>query len=200
MQDAFIALHRNWRRLREPGAAPAWLRRAVVSGSRGSLRRRATARRHLKVVEPSLAGGPDDDAVLADEHRAVAVALRALPDRQRACLALRYYDDLHRGRDRGDARHLRRLGEDPRPPRHGRAHGGPGGPPMTVPPDDDREHALRNALGAIADAPGEPDAAAAGAASARRPWTARAAAVASACCSVSPAWQWPARPPSSPSS
>ena len=47
----------------------------------------------MKVVEPALTGGPDDDAVLAHEHRAVAVALRVLPDRQRACLVLRFYDD-----------------------------------------------------------------------------------------------------------
>ena len=94
VQDAFVALHRNWHRLREPAAAPAWLRQAVVNGSRGRLRKRATARKHLKVVEPSLAGGPDEGAVLADEHAAVARALRALPGRQRACLALRFYDDL----------------------------------------------------------------------------------------------------------
>ncbi len=94
VQEAFIALHRNWHRLRDPGAAASWLRAAVVNGSRGRLRRRATARRHLRSVEPSLAQGPDDRAVLSDEHRAVAVALRTLPERQRACLALRFYDDL----------------------------------------------------------------------------------------------------------
>src|SRR5262245_49253451 len=52
VQDAFVSLHRNWGNLRNPGAAPAWLRAAVVSGSRGRLRRRATARKHLRVVDP----------------------------------------------------------------------------------------------------------------------------------------------------
>jgi RNA polymerase sigma-70 factor (sigma-E family) len=94
VQDAFVDLHRSWARLRAPEAAPAWLRTAVVNGSRGRLRRRATARRHLRSVEPFLGDGPDDRAVLSDEHRAVATALRALPARQRACLALRFYDDL----------------------------------------------------------------------------------------------------------
>ena len=94
VQDAFVSLHRNWHRMRDQGGAAAWLRLAVVNGSRGRLRKRATARKHLKVVEPSLAAGPDEGAVLADEHAAVALALRALPDRQRACLALRFYDDL----------------------------------------------------------------------------------------------------------
>ncbi len=94
VQDAFVDLHRHWGQLRSPGAAPAWLRTAVVNGSRGRLRRRATARRHLRSTEPSVAVGPDERAVLSDEHRAVATALRGLPPRQRACLALRYYDDL----------------------------------------------------------------------------------------------------------
>jgi RNA polymerase sigma-70 factor (sigma-E family) len=94
VQDAFVGLHRNWHRLREPAAAPAWLRTAVVNGSRGRLRRRATARRHLRVADPTTGGGPDEWAVLADEHQAVVEALRRLPDRQRACIALRYYDDL----------------------------------------------------------------------------------------------------------
>jgi RNA polymerase sigma-70 factor (sigma-E family) len=94
VQDAFVDLHRQWGSLRDPGAAPAWLRAAVVNRSRGRLRRRATARRHLRAVEPPLGFGPDERAVLSDEHRAVEAALRALPDRQRACLALRFYDDL----------------------------------------------------------------------------------------------------------
>jgi RNA polymerase sigma-70 factor (sigma-E family) len=94
VQDAFVALYRSWNRLRERDAAPVWLRQAVVNGSRGSLRKRATARKHVKVVEPSLAAGPDEQAVVVGEHAAVAAALRALPDRQRACLALRFYDDL----------------------------------------------------------------------------------------------------------
>jgi RNA polymerase sigma-70 factor (sigma-E family) len=94
VQEAFIALHRNWPKLRDTGAASAWLRAAVVNGSRGRLRRRATARRHLRVVEPGVAAAADEGLVLADEHRAVAAALRQLPDRQRACLALRFYDGL----------------------------------------------------------------------------------------------------------
>jgi RNA polymerase sigma-70 factor (sigma-E family) len=94
VQDAFVALHRNWSKLREPDAAASWLRAAVVNGSRGKLRRRDTARRHLRAVEPDLTGGADEGAVLADEHQAVGAALRQLPERQRACLVLRFYGDL----------------------------------------------------------------------------------------------------------
>lgn len=91
VQDAFVALYRRWHEVDNP---PAYLRTAVVNGARGRLRRRAVARRHLRVADPVRQGGPDDGAVLSDEHRAVAAALSRLPDRQRACIALRYYDDL----------------------------------------------------------------------------------------------------------
>lgn len=94
VQDAFVALHRNWARLRDEGAAPAWLRTAVVNGARGRLRRRATARHHLRVAEPGVAATVEERSQLADEHRAVAAALRGLPERQRACLVLRFYGDL----------------------------------------------------------------------------------------------------------
>jgi RNA polymerase sigma-70 factor (sigma-E family) len=94
VQDAFVSLHLHWGRLRDPAAAPAWLRTAVVNGGRGRLRRRSVARRHLRVVEPPLETPPDERAVLSDEHRAVTAALRRLPERQRACLALRFYGEL----------------------------------------------------------------------------------------------------------
>src|SRR6186997_2701485 len=84
VQDAFVALHRHWGRLRDESAAPAWLRTAVVNGARGRLRQRATARRHLRAAEPAATGGAHEGLDLADEYRAVAVALRALPERQRA--------------------------------------------------------------------------------------------------------------------
>lgn len=94
VQDAFVALHRHWDRLRDEAAATAWLRVAVVNGARGRLRRRATARRHLRVAEPAAGGGADEGVLLAEEHRAVAAALRSLPERQRACLALRHHCGL----------------------------------------------------------------------------------------------------------
>lgn len=94
VQDAFVALHRDWARLRDAQAAPAWLRTAVVNAARGRLRRRATARRYLRVAEPAHTAGPHERLELADEHRAVAEAMRRLPERQRACLALRFYADL----------------------------------------------------------------------------------------------------------
>lgn len=91
VQDAFADL---LRRRRSVAAPAAWLRTAVVNRARGRLRRRATARRHLRVAEPDHAPPADADLGGDDDRRAVAAALRALPARQRACLALRFYDGL----------------------------------------------------------------------------------------------------------
>jgi RNA polymerase sigma-70 factor (sigma-E family) len=94
VQDAFVALHRNWDRLRAPASAPSWLQAAVVNGARGRLRRRATARRHLRVADRIEIAGPDETPAGGDAQARVAAALRQLPERQRACIALRFYGDL----------------------------------------------------------------------------------------------------------
>ena len=79
VQDAFVAIHR--RRLRDPDKALAYLRRAVVDGSRSVLRRRVVAE-HLPQPPPGL------------EMSAVAAALATLPGRQCEAVILRYYADL----------------------------------------------------------------------------------------------------------
>ncbi len=45
VQDAFVALHAHWWRLRDKDAAPAWLQTAVLNAARSQLRRRDVARR-----------------------------------------------------------------------------------------------------------------------------------------------------------
>jgi RNA polymerase sigma-70 factor (sigma-E family) len=91
VQDAFVSLHRRWPKVDEP---LAYLRAAVSNGARGRLRKRATARRHLRVAEPAHVTEPDALAQLGEEHRAVAAALVVLPTRQRECVALRFYGGL----------------------------------------------------------------------------------------------------------
>ena len=93
VQDAFVAMHRSWRRLRDPDKGLAYLRQTVVNRSRSRLR-------HLKVVErkaPALmpdADSADTLALRAVDRASVMDALRALPQRQREVLVLRYYADL----------------------------------------------------------------------------------------------------------
>jgi RNA polymerase sigma-70 factor (sigma-E family) len=98
VQDAYVAMHGSWRRLRDPDKAAAYLRQAVVNRSRSRLR-------HLKVVDrktpppPPIGATPqtesaDVGALRAVERQHVMAALRQLPRRQREVLVLRYYSDL----------------------------------------------------------------------------------------------------------
>jgi RNA polymerase sigma-70 factor (sigma-E family) len=93
VQDAFVAMHGSWRRLRDPDKALAYLRQAVVNRSRSRLR-------HLKVVDRK-APAPMPDAASAEygalaslDRAEVLACLRGLPQRQREVLVLRYYADL----------------------------------------------------------------------------------------------------------
>jgi len=98
VQDAFVAMHRAWRRLRDPERALPYLRRAVVNGSRSALRHRAVVDRHATGPgQPSGAGVTDsaeEAALRASGHAEVLAALGRLPRRQREALVLRYYAEL----------------------------------------------------------------------------------------------------------
>ena len=92
VQDAFVALHGRWGRLRDPDKALAYLRQSVVNRSRSVLRHRAVVDRY---VGRGTGLGPDvgaaDEEVLAHARRG---AVLQLPQRQREVVALRYYLDL----------------------------------------------------------------------------------------------------------
>jgi len=92
VQDAFVAVHGRWGRLRDPDKALAYLRQAVVNRSRSALRHRAVVARHA--AREGLRTEVEDESGAADRRAAVLDALRTLPDRQREVLALRYYLDL----------------------------------------------------------------------------------------------------------
>ena len=95
VQEAFVAVHGRWSRLREPDLALAYLRQAVVNRSRSALRHRAVVQRHAdRRTAPLVEAGADQAALVGDRRAAVLDALRELPQRQREVLALRYYLDL----------------------------------------------------------------------------------------------------------
>lgn len=84
-QQAFAKLYVAWPRIREETRL-AYARRAVVNECLSHLRRHRpetpVAEHHETAAEPE-SGGPD-----------LGAALAALPDRQRAIVALRFLDDL----------------------------------------------------------------------------------------------------------
>jgi RNA polymerase sigma-70 factor (sigma-E family) len=93
VQDAFVALHRRWRKLRDPHAAVAYLRTSVVHNTRSVQRRRAVAARHPD-DRPLDVPSAEHGAMRSVAGDAVVEALRGLPARQREALVLRYYADL----------------------------------------------------------------------------------------------------------
>jgi RNA polymerase sigma-70 factor (sigma-E family) len=95
VQDAFVAVHARWSKLRDPDSALAYLRQAVVNRSRSTLRHRAVVlRQAAREAPPPVAPGADEPSLALARREAVLRALRALPIRQREVLALRYFLDL----------------------------------------------------------------------------------------------------------
>ncbi len=93
VQDAFIAMHRAWWRLRDTTSALPYLRRAVINKSRSVLRHRAGADRCPPTPPPELPSA-EDSALAAVQRSSVLAALTVLPVRQREVVVLRYYADL----------------------------------------------------------------------------------------------------------
>jgi RNA polymerase sigma-70 factor (sigma-E family) len=93
VQDAFVAMHGRWGRLRDPDKAVAYLRQSVLNRSRSALRHRAVRDRH-QPAPPSYVPSAEQHALLSGEQDAIVAALRTLPQRQREAIVLRYYADL----------------------------------------------------------------------------------------------------------
>jgi RNA polymerase sigma-70 factor (sigma-E family) len=87
VQDAFVRVAPKLSRLHGPEVGP-YLRRVVLNVWRSRLRRLRLERRQgdVRLREPVSSGLEDRDEIWQ--------ALRRLPDRQRACVVLRYYEDL----------------------------------------------------------------------------------------------------------
>jgi RNA polymerase sigma-70 factor (sigma-E family) len=93
VQEAFIRLARSARRIEDPARAPAYLRSIVLNLARDHNRRGLVSLRHHSPIV-DVAAGVDDELAVREDQRQVLDALRDLPARQRACLVLRYYDEL----------------------------------------------------------------------------------------------------------
>jgi hypothetical protein len=93
VQDAFIAMHANWRRLNKRASAAWYLRQCVMNRSRSVLRHRRVAERRAPQPLPDMPSA-EEAAFERMERSAVIAALLRLAPRQREALVLRYYADL----------------------------------------------------------------------------------------------------------
>jgi len=93
VQDAFVAMHANWRRLKDNGKALSYLRQCVVNKSRSVLRHRMVVDRNALQSLPDMPSA-EQGAMALLERSAVVAALHGLPERQREALVLRYYAEF----------------------------------------------------------------------------------------------------------
>ena len=93
VQDAFEAMHTAQRRLRDSEKALSYLRQAVVNKSRSVLRHRTVVDKNAPKPAPDEPSA-EHAAMALIERTAVVAALRALPERQREAIVLRYYADF----------------------------------------------------------------------------------------------------------
>ena len=93
VQDAFVAMHGRWHRLRDPDKALAYLRRCVVNRAHSLLRHRAVVEKHQPGRPPDEPAA-DVDVLAREQADEVLRALTGLPARQREVLVLRHYLDL----------------------------------------------------------------------------------------------------------
>lgn len=93
VQEAFIRLARSAQRIRDEERAAAYLRSIVINLARDHNRRGLVSFRHRPPAAPDVPSA-EEHAADSEERREVVAALRALPKRQRDCVALRYYLEL----------------------------------------------------------------------------------------------------------
>lgn len=95
VQEGFIRLHRSAGSIRDMGRASAFLRSIVINLARDHNRRGLMSLRHRGTAQRTrIAPEPGDQAVADEESSVVLAALRSLPERQRACLVLHYFQQL----------------------------------------------------------------------------------------------------------
>jgi RNA polymerase sigma-70 factor (ECF subfamily) len=90
VQDAFALAIRRRAALRQEASLESWVWRIVITKSLDVTRRRA--RVNAQSLAPLNGNAADDGIGGADAE--IAAAVRALPERQRLALFLRYYADL----------------------------------------------------------------------------------------------------------
>lgn len=94
VQEALISTFGKYRDFRSLPEAEQYVRRAIVSRYVDRARRGIRERESWNRASQKSGHTPQNDMNVAEGLVDVGEALRALPPRQRACVALRYLDDL----------------------------------------------------------------------------------------------------------
>jgi RNA polymerase sigma-70 factor (sigma-E family) len=89
-QDAFVRLYASWRRLDELDHPPSYLRKIVLNLCRSRARRARLQRDREPLLREDATAADPDLALRLDVWK----ALEGLPHRQRACVVLKYIEDL----------------------------------------------------------------------------------------------------------
>ena len=91
VMDTFAKATFRWRLFREVDSPDSYLRRVVMNECRSRLRRRKVETRVKALMRPT--SDRRSDAEIHATRLEVWDAILSLPERQRACVALRYLDD-----------------------------------------------------------------------------------------------------------
>ena len=95
VQEGLVRVYVAWPRLVRGGGELAYARKAVISAFLDASRKRSS---HERATNVSSARASDEDVATAVTDRAaLMVALARLPERRRACIVLRYFEDLDVG-------------------------------------------------------------------------------------------------------
>lgn len=96
VQEAFLRLARHAGRIDTLEKAPAYLRSIVLNLTRDHNRRGLVSLRHHAASGRDIDVSDDtaDQLARSEDHRRVLDAVRRLPARQRACVTLRYFEEL----------------------------------------------------------------------------------------------------------
>ena len=92
VQEGLVRVYVRWPRLERNGGELAYARKAVVSAYLDHARRRSSTERPQE-ADPGLPSG-EDVATAVATREALMSALAQLPPRQRACVVMRYFEDL----------------------------------------------------------------------------------------------------------
>ncbi|MEV5963128.1 SigE family RNA polymerase sigma factor [Kribbella sp. NPDC051952] len=93
-QEALLRLYRIWPKLQRKDSIVAYARKVVVSTTLDGLRRRSSTELVGGDTYFTAEADPTDHVSRLERRLIITEALAGLPERQRACVVLRYFDEL----------------------------------------------------------------------------------------------------------